>query len=141
MEPFRKEQELASLLGRDADRFGDVPDVLAGLTFKPRNRWAARRRMVARASVCGALAVFLMVGARERAGLERAVRLVPAANARTDAPRGPVTAVKDVAAFLAGSSETPLREELDALARDAKELLKEWSKRAAPVASVLAGSE
>ena len=138
MRPSPKDQELARKLEQDAGLFGDVPDVLARLEFRPRNRWAARRRTAARASVCGALVVFLMVGARERAGLERAVRLVPAANSRTDAPRGPVTAAKDMAAFLTGSEDAPLREELDALARDAKGLLEEWSKRAAPLANVLA---
>ena len=138
----RREQEIEAQLERDADLFGgQIPDVLAGLEFRPRNHWAARGRTAGRACVCGALLVFLLVGARERAGLERVVRLVPAANSRSDAPLGPVAAVKDVAAFLAGNSDTPLREELDALARDAKELLEQWSKRAAPVASLLMDSE
>lgn len=130
---------LEERLRRDAERLTGPPsDVVGGLQFWSRPRRVRREaygRRLARAAVCGALVVFLLVGADERAGLRGAGRFVPTAQSRLETPIAPAAAVKELAAFLSG--DHPLDEEWNALSRDAEGLLDEFTKRVAPLANVV----
>ena len=134
---------LEQRLAQDAQRLVETgPDVLGRCEFPPRPRRLKPEsglRRLARAAVCGALVVFLFVGADERAGMRGAGRFLPSAQPRLDTPVAPAAAVKELAAFLSG--EHPLEEEWKALSRDGKRFLEEFTKRVAPLANVVQAVE